>query len=197
LIRKFPDAPHINFFYGTALYKNNELKEAVSRYQRVLELDPSYLEARLTLIEACLKLGKLEEAIAETGTLLKQNPDSIPGKFLQGIVQIRQAEQSNHDTALYQQALDQFNQLLEQAPEHLDAQSNRAYLLGRIQGISAMNEAFQEIAQEVPDTEKGILLFYWAKSLENLGYLEEASQKLSEARELSPDIDGKVHLISL
>lgn len=199
VIRRNPDSARNNFFYGVILFRHGDYKDALVKYEKALSLEPDYLEAQIGLAEVQLRLSRQEEAEEGLRHILSQRPDSIPSLYLLGLCLIRKAEtlpEAEHQ-ALYQEAL----QLMEKAaaldPSHLDAQANRAFLLGRLDSLTAMNNAFEQLLQVHPEAIHPMILYYWSQALTQSGHSEAAEAKLAEARRANPDIETQMQSISI
>src|SRR3990172_1554766 len=63
--------------FGTGLLKQERLEEAVTEFQRAVELDPEYTAARLNLGYLYDRLGRLEEAMAEYRKVIELDPGNL------------------------------------------------------------------------------------------------------------------------
>ena len=71
-----PNAAVLHHGLGRVLLDKREYPEAVAELRQALQLDPRYLEARLTLAIALTRVGRLDESVAEYQTILRVNPKS-------------------------------------------------------------------------------------------------------------------------
>lgn len=63
--------------FGTELLKQDRLEEAVTEFQRAIELDPGYAAARLNLGYLYDRLGRTEEAITEYRKVVELDPGNV------------------------------------------------------------------------------------------------------------------------
>lgn len=200
LLRKSPDSPQINFYYGTALFRHGDVKEAIPRFQKCLDSSEEYPEARLALTEAYMKLDKLTDAEVEIKRFLAADPSSLSALYLLGIIYSRYAEKNNHAAAFYCQALTCFEEILKRQPSHLDALVNHAYMQGHLEGVPALETAFKNILDGPlfkNDEEQAMILYYWGKSLDNLGFSTQAQEKYQLARKRMPAIEKWMKSINI
>lgn len=74
LLKERPDSPVAHFNAGVLYAKSQQWDEAVRHMGQAVELDPSYLEARLGLAVSLELAGKPDEARAEFVKVLEQEP---------------------------------------------------------------------------------------------------------------------------
>lgn len=210
-VRKYgQQSPLVNFFYGTVLYWAGDYREALEKYERAAQLDPTYMDPVMGKAEVYLKLGHWHACHETLTGVLRQHPNLVPALFLQAVVLIRQADgipdaevastsapnlTPPDPTVLYQQALGLFDQVNALAPDYLDSWAHRAYLLGRLQGLPALNQAFADLLANHTHQQsslRAMLLVYWSKALDKLGQAPLAQDKRAEAEALQPGITSQV-----
>ena len=82
-------------------------------------------------------------------------------------------------------------------PAHLDAQANRALMMGRIESTEALNQGFEEILDANPAEARPLIFYYWGKALEQIGEMALSESKLEQARREAPDIEAQMQGISI
>ena len=208
LIRKFPDSARVNFFYATVLYRHGDYPEALSKYQRAIEVAPTYMDPRIGLGETLFRLGRYEEAEKTLRFVIQIQPDSVPALFLLGMTLIGKAagrtENAEDAPTIYRESLQCFDQVIALHPEHWDSRANRAFLLGLLESVDAMNAAFEALLHTVSDTApdtgsdtgnralRGAVLYYWSEALHRIGHGEAALLKRQEAVQADPDIENRL-----
>ncbi len=195
IIRRLPDSPRINFYYGVVLDRNGDWDDAIVKYRKAIKLDPLYPEPAIGLVEIYLRQGRLEEAENVLKALLKHTPRFIPALFLLGVCRIRQADAApsmERKRFFDQKALESFELIRNLDPAHLEAQVNQALMLGRMQSLDTMNQAFENILQQHSSDQKALLLYYWAQALDQQGDRPAAALKLQEARRVNPQISDQI-----
>lgn len=200
LIRKLPDSPRVNFFYGTILYRHGDYQEALAKYCKAIEVDSEYLEPRIGLGETYLRLGRLDEAEQALRDVLSAHPDSTPALFLLGMTLLRKGSVADSEVSrtLYQEARAFFERLVALEPKHWDAWANRAYLIGLLESVDAMNQAFEGFLTDAGEDLRAVILYYWSEALKRLGHADAASQKRQAALDADPLIETQMsHLLDL
>jgi tetratricopeptide (TPR) repeat protein len=174
-MRTQQESPEVNFFYGMILYRHGDLKEAVAKFNRALDLRPGYTEALLGLSELAIKQDHLTEAQGYLEQLLHNSPEFVPALFLSGILHARIGEQDN-DAAAFQKAQDAYAKTFHHDPHHLEAHVNYAYMAGKLHQSGVMNQKFTELLED-PHYRPEAVNHYWIQALEDMGLIEEAAQK--------------------
>jgi tetratricopeptide (TPR) repeat protein len=199
VIRRLPNSAQVNFYYGTMLYRNGDLRDALEKYDRAIELNPDYLEPKIGKGEIFLKQEKHAEAQQILDTVLEKDPLNVPSLFLKGLTLIRQAElpENANKTALYQESLGIFERIIAHVPEHIDSWANRAYLKGRLESIDVMNHEFFRLVNQYRGEIQAILFYYWGKVLDQFDQPQEAEEKRQMARDINPAIEKQFEIFSL
>lgn len=206
VIRRNPDSAKMNFFYGVILYRHGDYKEALIKYQKAISLDPTLEDARIGLGEVYLRLSKTDAAEQVLQNALQNNASSVPSLYLLGLCLLRkgdavraQAESDKDKDArvLYAEALKLFERAIQLDPDHLEAQANRALLLGKLESLQALDHAFHELLASQQSALKGIILYYWAKSLKQLDQLALSEEKMRLAHLQNPNIENEMQNFSI
>ena len=75
-IEKTPKSPKLHYLLGSVYLDKGAYEQAVAAFNRCLELDSLYGQAREKLIQAYLKLDRKGDAIQQYDRLLKKNPSA-------------------------------------------------------------------------------------------------------------------------
>ena len=168
-------AAHNNL--GGALFERGQAAKAIDEYQRALEIEPDFLEARYNLAAAYNSLGRHVEAIAQYQKAVEIAPNSAEAH-------------NNLARALFQQgqlaeAIDQFQQALRIKPDDAVARynlGNALILQGQLGDAIAQ---YKEAVRVKPDYAEahGNL----GNALLQVGNLQEAIAHAEKAAQLAPD----------
>lgn len=110
---KSQDQPYYGQLLAQCLYWNQNIDEAISAYQALVNRYPDYLPIRLDYGRMLFELGKSEEAFNELEIFGRENPDDV--YFLQTTGYIL------YWKGRYQNALNRFKRILEQYPAHSES----------------------------------------------------------------------------
>lgn len=102
--------------FGTGLLKQERLEEAVTEFQRAVELDPEYTAARLNLGYLYDRLGRLEEAMAEYRKVIELDPGNLLARNNLGVLY--------NSKGLHEDAIREFEEVLRLNPSDATAQKN-------------------------------------------------------------------------
>jgi tetratricopeptide (TPR) repeat protein len=92
------------------LYEEDKAKEAL---RKAIDIDPAYLEARLSYAAVLLDTGELDEAIRQLDAVAKQDPSNGMARYLQSQAFLRKGS--------YGQAVDSGNQAVKLTPANAEA----------------------------------------------------------------------------
>ncbi|HTB81564.1 MAG TPA: tetratricopeptide repeat protein [Opitutaceae bacterium] len=166
---------------GSDLMDNTSgLQEAISDFQRSLQLKPDYAEAHYNLGKAFVHLGRLPEAIEQYRKALRIRPEHADTYDALG-------------NALYQEgqvaeAIEQYRQALRIQPLHANAHNNLGVALAQLGRLPEAIEQYQEVLRLRPDNVEahnnlGIALV-------RSGRLPEAIEQYQQALQLNPNHAG-------
>jgi tetratricopeptide (TPR) repeat protein len=167
-------------------YNVGQYAEAISYYNRAVELNPRYAEAYNNRGIALAKLGRLDEALASYNTAIEINSGFVEAYYNRGV--------ANMKSGSYAEALSDFSKTIELNPEHTMAYNNRGALYIRL----------GQYTKTISDCTRALELNpRYAKTYNNRGLAEafmgrsEAAKKdLRKAVELNPSLKSHVGIIS-
>jgi tetratricopeptide (TPR) repeat protein len=155
----------------------NRLDEAITRYHRILQLDPDHQAARLGLAATLLQTRRYEEALPCLEALLQRDPDS--GEVLILLAQCRDAL-GQPDEA--EQILDQ---VLAQAPHHPAALAERGRLALRHRQLEAAETWLRLSLAYVPGNFQA--RYHLEQCLLQRGDIAEAEKQQQTMKQLERD----------
>jgi len=153
----FPDDPHLLTELGRALRRKGEVKDAMAKLHKALQLQPTHVRACLGLIDCYRDLGEIEQSLRYYQAILNHHPHIRYnyggallelGRYREAIEQFKKVSQlrpdfanayNNCGIALYRLgdrkgAIQQFKLALEYQPDHPDAGPSLARLLASAKG---------------------------------------------------------------
>jgi len=96
-----PAQLELHFRAGQQAFQGGQLDRAVEEYKRVLELDPSLVEARVNLGLAYHALGQYDHAIAELAKAVQDNPKLLAANLFLGIDYLKLGMNSKAEAMLH------------------------------------------------------------------------------------------------
>jgi tetratricopeptide (TPR) repeat protein len=137
LIRERPDDPELYYEKGNTHFDLQQFAEAVTAYERVLELAPETPKALTNLGLSLRQLNRIDDALAAYQKSLTYDPDdAITLRNLKAVLEIKEDTELLVETTGRLAALDQRNENLQR--EYAD-------LLFNMQDYVAAAEAFQNV----------------------------------------------------
>ena len=121
IIEQFPDNPAAVSNRGNARISQNKLIEAVSDFDKAIELAPTATDPYLNRGTALEGLGKWDEAIADYNKSLQFNPKNASAYYNLGITYERLED--------YTLAIANYTKTIESSPNYAPAYENRGNLL--------------------------------------------------------------------
>jgi protein O-mannosyl-transferase len=188
------------YYWGSLLFNQKRLQEAVPVLRGALELQPLYVPAKLKLAEASLDTGEIEAAAEIYKGILKDNPDTAEAYYGLGRVQAARGNQNS--------AADKYRKACDLFPTYGAAHYGLALAYHRLGRLSEAKEQIElrnrdpNIVPPVADPlrdqlraldrnamhhlERGMLL-------EQVGRVDDAIAETEKALELNPSL-VKAHL---
>lgn len=160
------------------LAEQGRYAEAIVYYDRALEIQPDYDEARANLGNALAAQGKTDEAIAQYREALRANPNSMVAHHNLGLALVKQGK--------IDEALEHYRRAVEINPGFLEGQNNLGLLLAlRGQYQEAMEHLRKaiEIRPAFPLAHVNL-----GDVLIALGRRSEAIEEFHKALELDPNL---------
>ena len=166
------------FQEGFAALNFGEYKKAIKHFDRVINLDPNYIDAYINKGIAFHELGNFEEAISNYDKALEIEPDNPIALNNKGYVFSKMKK--------YDEAVPYYNRALEIDPTYLDAMYNRANDYWKQWYCEDAIIYYDQIIEIDPEPSQAYLRKAWA--LAGLGLVEEAISNLDIALESDPNI---------
>lgn len=183
------------YYWGSLLFDQGRMQEAVPVLTSALKLQPLYLPARLKLAEALLDTGKIEAAAGMYEGILKDHPDAAEAYYGLGRVQAAHGDQSS--------AADKYRKACDLFPSYGAAHYRLALAYRRLGRLSEakeqveLQERYTNIVPPIADPlrdelraldrsaaehlERGV-------QLEQVGRVEDAIAETERALELDPSM---------
>ncbi|WP_321532667.1 XrtA/PEP-CTERM system TPR-repeat protein PrsT [uncultured Desulfuromonas sp.] len=145
-LAKFPEQKQVYMILARVKARQGHLENALELFRKAIELDPNDVMARYWAGTFSLELGHVDQAQSYANDLLKMFPDSFAGSRLQGLIYYGKKDYKNAALALrdslktmkdpsgyytlgltefqlkhYELALNQFQQVLDRQPQHVQA----------------------------------------------------------------------------
>ncbi len=197
--------PWVYYLATIRAAEGEDPQTAASLYREALKLDPSYLPARLKLVEVLLAMGEFSQARKVSDELLDRRPDSARVRFLVGRVREVQGD--------LQTAVENYRIACELSPRFGPAHYalGLAYRkLGDTPKAKQHLQVYLEHQAHVPPTEDRLIdeieslksgAYHYineGKRLYDKGQIPEAFEYYKQAAELNPRlIHAHVNLISI
>ena len=122
VIRKYPVNSNAYYGRGLAYYNDSNFENALSDYNRAIELEPNFTDAYNARGAAYFKKRNFENAISDYNKALKLKPGLVASYYNRGVAY---AKKGNFENAI----LD-YNKAIELKPEHIDAYYQRGLAYG-------------------------------------------------------------------
>jgi tetratricopeptide (TPR) repeat protein len=188
--------PDIYNMMGLCNSMRSDYKVAVSYYQKALELNPAYEEARLNLLITLSDLGKYKEADAELTTMLastKIRPDELSQAIKSRIAEgYRELAALELEMGRLDQAEKLINEAAELAPSYVDLLVFHGKILRRGGRLDESKEVLEKAIGINPNYQNGHLelgLVHFQQ-----GAYDTAEEHLKEARKLSQGTSREAEL---
>ena len=144
LLDENPDDPEIYYLYGVALNRTTSSPVAVWALTKAAE-DPEWtVRALLELATGHMQISNWDEVISATTRVLEVEPDNLAALGLRGMAHLGDEESADL-------ALEDFEQMLDLAPDDSGAQVSRAAALLLLGEVEAAEEALAEIVAVTAD----------------------------------------------
>ncbi|AOY80290.1 condensation domain-containing protein [Moorena producens JHB] len=139
---------------GKAYLRGGDRKAAITCYQKVIEIDPSYAEAYRHLGNALTHFGELESAIAYYQKAIELQPDNPNVYHMLGNAQLKKGDLGN--------AIASYQKVIELNPKQFRAYTNLGHLFNKLGQLDQAYAAYTKAIQLQPKSR------VVARSLENL-----------------------------
>ena len=119
------------YHLGLAYFQQRRADEAITQFQKALEIQPDNAEARYNLGTVLIQQGRLDEAIAQLQKALEIQPNNASAHKNLGIALLQQGH--------LDEAIAHFKKSLEIRPNQVEIQNNLAWLLATSPQASLRN----------------------------------------------------------
>jgi len=170
----------IAFYYrGRIAQQNEDLDFAEEMFVRTIELSDTLLEAWINLAFTYSARDSLDRALVVLDSAAIANPDNATEiKYYKGIVFSR--------AEIYDRAIDYYDQVLREYPDHLNALFNKGAAAERSGKHEEAAESFEKFLELEPGN--AMALNYLGYMYADLGIkLDRAEKMIEQALEMSPD----------
>ena len=165
-------------------HQEGKLEEAEKLYKKILDTEPTNLDANKNLSILLLKLGKLDEAETSCKKTIELKPDFMEcyydlGNILYQLGKLDEAEKN-------------FQKVIELKPDHIEAYFNLSIIFRDLDRFDEAEKNFKKVIELKPDHIEA----YYNLGTTNykLDRLDEAEKNFKKVIELKPDHIG-VHFI--
>jgi tetratricopeptide (TPR) repeat protein len=163
---------------GNALLQNGNVDEAITQFQRALQINPDNAKARYNLGLALFQKGKVDEAIVHYQQALQIKPDYAEARNNLGNALL---QKGNADEAIVQ-----FQKALQIKPDYAEARNNLGNALLQKGSVDEAITQFQKALQINPgdaDAHNNL-----GTALFQKGNVDEAIVHYQQALQIKPDI---------
>lgn len=198
------------FLLGQFYMASNQLDNALTAYQKAVEIDPNLSAAYAQLSAIYVRIGQTEKALAELEKGLQRNPENVSVMMLKGMLQQQKgavetaqltyeellginpkfAPAANNLAYIYQEhgKLDEALRLAEvartEAPDNPDIADTLGWILYKRGTYDRALSLLKEAASKKPDNPE--ILFHLGFTHNKLGEFEDTARVLKEALKLDP-----------
>ncbi|ACB96761.1 DUF6165 family protein [Beijerinckia indica] len=164
------------YVFGLICFNADDPRDALSWFDRALNLKPAYPEALGAKAIILQRLGRPQEALEVFEAAWMLRPTDVEILFSIGVVR--------QSLGQMKEALDAYEQALCLRPDYCEALTNRGALLERFGRFAEALECFEEIARQRNDD--SVNLFNMGSVLQKLGRLEDALAAYEKAARIGP-----------
>jgi tetratricopeptide (TPR) repeat protein len=139
--------------------RNENLNKAIENYKEAIKADPTTPLLTEELSDVYFQFGRAREAQSDAEEALRKNPNDIPALRLLARVYMRQIgdqQQNRVDENMLRKAIEQYQKIVELAPDDLDS----LVMLGRLQKIAQNSaeaeKAYKRVLAQDPENEEGL-----------------------------------------
>jgi len=162
---------------GLALDHKGRVDEAITQFQKALEIKANNVEAHVNLGTALIEKGKVDEATAHYQEALKINPNSAKAHFNLGSA-FQQKDRLD-------EAITHYREALEIEPDYAEAHNNLGNVLRQTGKVDEAITHFQKALEINPDDQRAHNNL--GTALQEEGRMDEAITQYQEALEIRPD----------
>jgi putative PEP-CTERM system TPR-repeat lipoprotein len=127
------------YFLGLCHYSKNELEQALSRFYRALDYNPSLLEARTLVSFILLRQGRTEDAISEAVKVIGMDGENVFAHYILGSAYLKKG--------LYEEGMRELGRAVEMDPGPSDAHIKKGFGRGDLKDAG---EGFEAAVSAAP-----------------------------------------------
>jgi len=176
LLHAFPQSFFITNVLGVALQEQGKFQEAVTTFNKAIELKPDYAEAYSNRGNALSDLGQLKEALESYEKAIQLKPDYADAHNNRGNVL--------HKSGLLEDAVESCEKAIRFKPDYAEAYGNRGNALRDLGQLKEAVESHEKAIELKPDYAEAYS--NRGNALSDLGLLKEAVESHEKAIELKP-----------
>ena len=162
---------------GLALLQKGAVDEAISHFQKALQINPDDAKTRNNLGNALLKKGAVDEAIVYYQKALQINPDDAEAHYNLGLALFQKGA--------VDEAISHFQEALEINPGYAEADNNLGGALLQKGSVDEAITHFQKALQINPDYAEAH--YNLGNALFRKGGMDEAISHFQKALQINPD----------
>ncbi|MTJ38046.1 tetratricopeptide repeat protein [Dolichospermum sp. UHCC 0406] len=174
------DEQKAKLFFGLGNLQGvrKDYEEAISSYDKAVEIKPDYYEAWYNRGISLGNLGRYEEAISSYDKAVEFKPDYHNAWYNQGI--------SLDNLGRYEEAISSYDKAVEFKPDYHQAWNNRGISLGNLGRYEEAISSYDEAVEFKPDDHQAWYNKAYSYSLQ--GNIEQAIENLKTAINLHPEV---------
>ncbi len=159
-LAKRPDNPRAHYNLGVALGGVGRMPEAISHFERALQLKPRYADAEINLGVALTCLGRMQEAIAHFDRAVQLKPDYADAQYNLGLALA--------SVGRVQDTIAHFERAVQLKPQDAEAECNLGVALSSVGRVREAIAHFERALQLKPD---------YAEARDNLAKIRYSRKK--------------------
>jgi tetratricopeptide (TPR) repeat protein len=174
------DEQKAKLFFGLGNLQGvrKDYEEAISSYDKAVEIKPDYYEAWYNRGISLGNLGRYEEAISSYDKAVEFKPDYHNAWYNQGI--------SLDNLGRYEEAISSYDKAVEFKPDYHQAWNNRGISLGNLGRYEEAISSYDKAVEFKPDDHEAWYNKAYSYSLQ--GNIEQAIENLKTAINLHPEV---------
>jgi tetratricopeptide (TPR) repeat protein len=165
---------------GATLDRMGQKDEAITQFERAIEINPNFLDARRNLVTILLRLNRVDAAATQLAEIVRLDPTDVAARFNLGVCLMRESKAG--------EAVGHLAEAARLTPNNLNAQvyfARALVLAGRPVEAVAQYQVALKLAENNPDVR-----FELAELLAKNGAREETVAQLRQVLRLKPDHEG-------
>ena len=177
LLQTYPQSLVVINVLGAALQGQGKLQEAVTSYEKAIQLKPDYAEAYCNRGVALQELGKLDEAVASNSKAIQLKPEYAEAYFNRG--------NALHELDRLDEAVASYEKAIQLRPDYAKAYYNRGVTLKDLGQLQEAVTSYEKAILLRPDYAEAYS--NRGNALKDLGRLNQALKSYNKAIQIDPD----------